>query len=184
MTAYNQRGAKEDMLAEYLRRQANVPSTRLSDTILSEDDAIYVHNDCRVAAGALTTVTTQPNEIQERELDAFKSQVRAWIQIDTEIKDYTAKMRMLDRERKSRRRILEELSKHIMSYMHNNSIDALNSQQGVIKHHKSYVKTAMPKKTLLERLRSEFATVNDVESRLNRAFNERERIEKHRLTRT
>lgn len=173
---------KEDLLAEYLRRQANAPQTRMSDSLLEQPDAIYVHNNARVEAGALT-VAAQPNELQERELEAFRAQVRAWIQIDTEIKDYTAKMRMLDRERKRRRKVLEELSKHIMSYMHNNNIDALNSQQGVIKHRTSYVKAAMPKRDLIDRLRAEFSTVSDFNDRIDRVFNDRERIEKHRLTR-
>ena len=70
------RGAKEDLLAEYLRRQANAPSTQFADNMLAQNDAIYVHNDARVAAGALTVVA-QPDELRERELDAFKSQVRA-----------------------------------------------------------------------------------------------------------
>jgi len=183
MAVHNNRGAKEDLLAEYLRRQANAPSTHFADSMLAQNDAIYVHNDARVAAGALTVVA-QPDAFREQELDAFKSQVRAWIQIDAEIKDYTAKMRMLDRERKSRRKVLDELSKHIMSYMHNNNIDALNSQQGVIKHKKSLVKTAMPKKLLIDRLLAEFSSVNDAESRIERVFNERERVEKHRLLRT
>ena len=68
--------------------------------------------------------------------------------------------------------------------MHNNNIDAMNSQQGVIKHKKSLVKTAMPKKLLIDRLLAEFASVNDAESRIERVFNERELVEKHRLLRT
>jgi len=169
---------RDEMLQEYLRRQSKTPTTQLSDALL-EGNAIHCHN-----SRALTVVERNEDEENEAEREEFKHQVRAWIRMDSEVKDISAKMRLLDGERKQRKRVQEELSKRIMAYMRNNEIDELNSRDGIIKSKTTYVKTSLSQKALIERLMAEFSLVNNVDDRLHEVFYNREKIEKSRLTRS
>ena len=170
--------SRDDLLREYLRRQGNAPTTELSDALLAEDQ-IHVHNNHQ-----LMVVPQNQQEQTEEEMEEFKYQVRNWIKLDTEIKDISAKMRMLDGERKRRKKIQEELSKRIMAFMRNNQIDELNSREGIIKSKTSMVKTSLSQKALQQRIMDVFGTDGQVEQKVKSIFENRERVERHRLTRS
>lgn len=129
-------------------------------------------------------VPQNQQEQTEEEMEEFKYQVRNWIKLDTEIKDISAKMRMLDGERKRRKKIQEELSKRIMAFMRNNQIDELNSREGIIKSKTSMVKTSLSQKALQQRIMDVFGTDGQVEQKVKSIFENRERVERHRLTRS
>lgn len=129
-------------------------------------------------------VPQNQQEQTEEEMEEFKYQVRNWIKLDTEIKDISAKMKMLDGERKRRKKIQEELSKRIMAFMRNNQIDELNSREGIIKSKTSMVKTSLSQKALQQRIMEVFGTDGQVEQKVKSIFENRERVERHRLTRS
>ena len=170
-------GSREELLREYLRRQGNLPSTQLSDALLAEDQ-IHVHNK------QLMVVPQNQEESDQEEMEEFKYQVRNWIKLDTEIKDISAKMRMLEGERKRRKRVQDELSKRIMAFMRNNEIDELNSREGIIKSKTSMVKAALTQKQLQQRILEAFGGDGQVEQKVKDIFQNRERVQKHRLTRS
>lgn len=170
--------SRDDLLREYLRRQGNTPTTELSDSLLAGDQ-IHVHNNQQ-----LMLVPQNQQEQNEEEMEEFKYQVRNWIKLDTEIKDISAKMRMLEGERKRRKKVQEELSKRIMAFMKNNQIDELNSREGIIKSKTSMVKTSLSQKALQQRIMEVFGTDGQVEEKVKSIFENRQRVEKHRLTRT
>jgi hypothetical protein len=154
-----------------------VPNTQLSDALLVEDQ-IHVHNK------QLVVVPQNQEEQNQEEMEEFKYQVRNWIKLDAEIKDISAKMRMLDGERKRRRKVQDELSKRIMAFMRNNEIDELNSREGIIKSKTTMVKTSLTQKALQQRIIQAFGTDGQVEQKVKDIFENRERVEKHRLTRS
>lgn len=169
--------SRDELVREYLRRQANVPNTQLSDALLAEDQ-IHVHNK------QLVVVPQNQEQQNQEEMEEFKYQVRNWIKLDAEIKDISAKMRMLDGERKRRRKVQDELSKRIMAFMRNNEIDELNSREGIIKSKTTMVKTSLTQKALQQRIIQAFGADGQVEQKVKDIFENRERVEKHRLTRS
>jgi len=169
--------SRDELVREYLRRQANMPNTQLSDALLAEDQ-IHVHNK------QLVVVPQNQEQQNQEEMEEFKYQVRNWIKLDAEIKDISAKMRMLDGERKRRRKVQDELSKRIMAFMRNNEIDELNSREGIIKSKTTMVKTSLTQKALQQRIIQAFGTDGQVEQKVKDIFENRERVEKHRLTRS
>lgn len=169
--------SRDELVREYLRRQANAPNTQLSDALLAEDQ-IHVHNK------QLVVVPQNQEQQNQEEMEEFKYQVRNWIKLDAEIKDISAKMRMLDGERKRRRKVQDELSKRIMAFMRNNEIDELNSREGIIKSKTTMVKTSLTQKALQQRIIQAFGTDGQVEQKVKDIFENRERVEKHRLTRS
>lgn len=169
--------SRDELVREYLRRQANAPSTQLSDALLAEDQ-IHVHNK------QLVVVPQNQAQQNHEEMEEFKYQVRNWIKLDTEIKDISAKMRMLDGERKRRKKVQDELSKRIMAFMRNNEIDELNSREGIIKSKTTMVKTSLTQKALQQRIMQAFGSDGQAAQKVRDIFENRERVEKHRLTRT
>lgn len=170
--------SRDDLVREYLRRQANMPSTQLSDALLAEDQ-IHVHNNKQ-----LVVVPQNQEQQNQEDMEEFKYQVRNWIKLDTEIKDISAKMRMLDGERKRRKKVQDELSKRIMAFMRNNEIDELNSREGIIKSKTTMVKTSLTQKALQQRILHAFGSDGQAEQKVKDIFENRERVEKHRLTRS
>jgi hypothetical protein len=169
--------SRDELVREYLRRQANAPNTQLSDALLAEDQ-IHVHNK------QLVVVPQHQEQQNQEEMEEFKYQVRNWIKLDTEIKDISAKMRMLDGERKRRKKVQDELSKRIMAFMRNNEIDELNSREGIIKSKTTMVKTSLTQKALQQRILQAFGSDGQAEQKVKDIFENRERVEKHRLTRS
>lgn len=169
------------MLREYLRRQQQttvreVQRTELSDALLSEDSGIQIHG------GTVSVLQAPPTD---EEMDRFKNQVKQWIALDNEVKDISAKMRFLDKERKRRKQAMDAMKQSIIVFMGSNDIDQLNSKDhGVIKTRTSYVKEALTRKMLLTRLRNSFRDDTQVEEKLKEVFDNRERRPKQLLLRS
>ena len=51
------------------------------------------------------------------QLDDFKNKVKIWIKLDNEIKELNNKIKVLDNERKQRKKYMMSLTPHIREYM-------------------------------------------------------------------
>lgn len=174
----NTNGGDGSLLREYLRRQQQttreIQNTDLSDALL-DDSSIQIHSG--------TVVTQSPP--QDEELELFKHQVKQWITLDNEVKDISAKIRFLDKERKQRKQNMDIMKQNIIVFMGSHDIDQLNSKDhGVIKTRTSYVKEALTRKMLINRLRNSFREDEHLEEKLKDVFENRERRPKQLLLRS
>ena len=167
--------SQKDMLVrEYLRQQANMLNANEFTDRLTNDGQINVHHNQLV-----------PRQSSDEDLTEFKEQVKSWLNLDNEVKAINAKIKILDNERKHRKKLVEVLSSKILAFMSNNEIDELNSKDGIIKYKKSFVKESLTQKQIRERLLEQFRTTDTLaEEKINRVFKDREKIEKLRLKRT
>ena len=138
-----------------------------ADSLLNEDQ-INVHHNSLVPV----------QQTNEHELTDFKEQVKSWLKYDNELKAINAKIKILDNERKHRKKLMEKLSEMILKFMGSNEIDELNSREGIIKYRKSLVMAPLTQKRMIERLKEQFQTITDVDERLNKVFKDREKIPK------
>ena len=70
-----------------------------------------------------------------------------------------------------------------MQFMSQNDIDELNSKDGVIRYRKSMIKTPLTQKNIKEKLYSEIASSEDIKAKLDKIFDDRDKIEKESLRR-
>lgn len=168
---------RDMMVREYLRQQSNAVNMNEFTDTLTNDEQINVHHNQLVVAQQ--TVPTDDNELNE-----FKEQVKAWIKLDNEVKAINAKIKILDNERKHRKKLIDVLSSKILSFMGSNEIDELNSKDGIIKYKKSYVKQSLTQRQIKEKLLEQFNILDDAEERINNVFKNREKVEKLRLKRS
>lgn len=164
---------KDQIVREYLRQQSEMINTNeFTDTLINEGQ-INVHHNQLV-----------PYQSSESELNDFKEQVKSWINLDNEVKAINSKIKILDNERKHRKKLIEVFSIKILSFMGSNEIDELNSKDGIIQYKKSFVKEPLTQKQIKKKLLEQFASIENAEDRINRVFKDRERIEKLRLKRS
>jgi len=168
---------RDMMVREYLRQQSNAVNMNEFTDTLTNDEQINVHHNQLVVAQQ--TIPTNESELNE-----FKEQVKTWIKLDNEVKAINAKIKILDNERKHRKKIIDVLSTKILSFMGSNEIDELNSKDGIIKYKKSYVKAHLTQKQIKEKLLEQFNSLDDAEERINNVFKNREKVEKLRLKRS
>lgn len=168
---------RDMMVREYLRQQSNAVNMNEFTETLTNDEQINVHHNQLVVAQQ--TMATDENELNE-----FKEQVKAWIKLDNEAKAINAKIKILDNERKHRKKMIDVLSTKILSFMGSNEIDELNSKDGIIKYKKSYVKEPLTQKQIKEKLLEQFNNLDDAEERINNVFKNREKVERLRLKRS
>ena len=163
---------KDFLVREYLRQQQM--NNGFADNLIDGEN-ILVHKN---QAGRREANTyTQEDSIEE-----FKEKVKNWIKLDLEVKSINAKIKMLDIERKNRKKFMEALSESILKFMTQNEIDELNSKEGIVKFKKSSVKKPYSQKELIQRLKSEFESVEDAEQKIRDIFyKNRERLEKTKL---
>lgn len=113
-------------------------------------------------------------------LEEFKNQVKIWIRLDNEVKELTTKMKVLDNERKQRKKYMASLTPIILEYMNANDIEELNSRYGRLKSNNSLVKIPQSMRLVKEKLYSKF---EDNAEYLDSIFKNRERVEKVTLKR-
>lgn len=164
---------KDLIVREYLKQQQQVTEQFTADQLI-EDNKIHLHRNQMVLREA--NKFTQEDSIEE-----FKEKVKHWIKMDMEVKAINSKIKMLDYERKSRKKIMETLSESILRFMTHNEIDELNSSNGIIKSKKRSVKKPINQKDIIQKLREEFNAVNDAEQKIVDIFKNRERTEKTHL---
>ena len=138
-----------------------------ADNLLNEGQ-INVHHNSLVPV----------QQTNEQELNDFKEQVKSWLRLDNELKAINEKVKILDNERKHRKKLMEKLSEMILKFMGSNEIDELNSREGIIKYKKSMVKESLNQKKIIEKLREQFKAFTDVDERLNKVFKDREKVPK------
>lgn len=168
--------AREQLVRKYLEQQQSDlmrnTNDEFADTLLTEGQINVHHN-------SLMVVQTNENELND-----FKEQVKNWIKLDNELKAINAKIKMLDNEKKHRKKMMDKLSEMILKFMGSNEIDELNSKDGVIKYKRSMVKEPLTQKKMIEKLREQFKTIVDVDDRLNNVFKNREKVLKLCLKRS
>ena len=165
---------RDMMVREYLRQQTSVVNMNEFTDTLTHDDQINVHQ----------MVVAQSNKTNDDELFEFKEQVKSWIKLDNEVKAINAKIKILDSERKHRKKLIDVLSSRILNFMGSNEIDELNSKDGIIKYKKSYVKEPLTQKQIKIKLLEQFNSFEDAEERINNVFKNRDKVEKLRLKRS
>lgn len=170
---------RDQMVREYLRQQSNTVNMHEFTDNLTHDGQINLHHNQMVVARQHPQVSTS-----EEELTEFKEQVKTWIKLDNEVKAINTKIKILDNERKHRKKMIDVLSTSILSFMSSNEIDELNSKDGIIKYKRSYVKQPLTQKEIKTKLLEQFNNFEDAEERINNVFKNREKIEKLRLKRS
>lgn len=163
---------RDSIVREYLRQQSqSVHMNEFTDN-LTRDEQINVHHNQLVPYQS------------ENELNDFKEKVKAWIKLDNEVKAINAKIKILDNERKHRKKLVNMLSEEILKFMSTNEIDELNSKDGIIKYKKSYVKEPLTQKQMKQKLLEQFKFMEDAEERINNVFKNRNKVEVLRLKRS
>jgi hypothetical protein len=164
---------KDAIVREYLRQQACMINANDFTEQLTNDGQINVHHNQLV-----------PYQSSGEDLTEFKEQVKSWLNLDNEVKAINAKIKILDNERKHRKKLIEVFSSKILSFMGNNEIDELNSKDGIIKYKKSFVKEPLTQKQIIGKLLDQFRNIENAEDKINKVFKDRERIERLRLKRS
>lgn len=159
---------KSRLFQEYLSQQAD--NVFIND--LLDPDNIQVHKRLDQDQG---------DDLDD--LEKFKAIVRHYTKTDNEMKQIKAKVKLLNGELKTRRKIIESITPTIMKFMASNDIDELNSKDGVIKYRTSMVKTPLTQKNIKEKLYSKFEQSNEIKNVLDVIFSERAKIEKQSLSR-
>lgn len=166
--------SKQELVRQYLKQQMTQhqsTESKIVDDIL-EGENIQIHHN------QLQLVEKQDDE----ELQDFKNQVRNWLRLDNELKEITSKMKMLNNERKQRKKFIDILSVKIMKFMSEHEIDELNSREGILKYKKSYVKKQLTQKEIKDNILSTFKNVDKIDEILKSIF-VTDKVEKCKLLR-
>ena len=172
---------KQELVREYLSQQAeNVFLDRLLDP-----EALQVHRTVDPSEISVRGEETdeQDTNYDDEEFERFKARVKFYSKTDNEIKEIRSKIKLLNKEAKKRKEILEKLSSSIMSFMHQNEIDELNSKQGVIRYKTSVVKAPLSTKKVKAELYDRLEKYPQAKAVLDQVFEDRDKIEKKSLTR-
>lgn len=154
------------------------------DSILNNNN-IQMHGSlnayCR-ATNDNTESTSNALAVQESDpqLEDFKNKVKIWIKLDNEIKELNNKIKVLDNERKQRKKYMMNLTPHILSYMNTNEIEELNSRDGKIQYKCSMIKPPLSQRDVKSKLYNTFA---DKHEELDKIFSAREKVQKVSLRR-
>jgi predicted RNase H-like nuclease (RuvC/YqgF family) len=150
------------------------------DKIL-KDDSIQIHGNLNTYCNhnGLNPVT-QSITNEDTELDEFKNRVKIWLQLDNEVKELTKKIKLLDNERKQRKKYIDSLTPHILNFMSSNEIEELNSKEGRLRYKSSKVKEPLSQKGVRNQLYEQFPLNH---SELDKIFVTRNKVEKVTLRR-
>ena len=114
-------------------------------------------------------------------LEEFKNKVKIWIRLDNEIKQLTSKIKVLDNEKKARKKHMDSLTPSIINFMSSEGVDEINSRDGKLLSKKSVVKSPLSQKLIREQL---YNSLNeDNHEILDGIFKNREKVEKVTLRR-
>lgn len=83
------------------------------------------------------------------ELDAFKQDIRMWLEMDTVIAD----LRNNIKQRRLEHRILTQ---RILAYMNQHGIDYLNTPVGRIRFHMGYIRPPLSQQVMMQRITEYF----------------------------
>ena len=168
--------SQDKLLRNYIQDQVN---TSFVDDILNTNN-IQMHGNLNTYCNNTNNQSLVVHENNDTQLEDFKNKVKIWIKLDNEIKELSNKIKVLDNERKQRKKYMMTLTPHILSYMSSNEIEELNSRDGRLRYKASMVKPPLTQKDIKSKLYTAFQ--NNHED-LDRIFNEREKIQKVTLRR-
>jgi len=117
-----------------------------------------------------------PVDINEGELQEFKSQVKQWLAIDEEINKYEHKIKEL---KNLKNKILQP---QITTFMVNNNVKDLNTQNGKIRCNERKQKKPLNKTNIRSNLSQVITDDSQVEQAMNLIMNNREVKTIHVLT--
>lgn len=167
---------KQELVRKYIQDQSSFTDTRnISDDLLAEGGVHMHRTDLN---------PSQQDDVEDDAVEDFKNQVRMWMKIDNEVKLISSKIKLLDNERKQRKKMLELLSAKMLNFMSLNSIDELNTREGILKYKKSMVKATVTQKELINRLQKEFSHIQNADEKIFKVFKDREKVEKVKLLRS
>jgi hypothetical protein len=167
---------RDIIVREYLRQQAeSINGEDFTNTLTSEGQ-INVHHNHQM-------VVSENIQNSEDELKDFKEQVKSWLKLDNEVKAINAKIKILDNERKHRKKLIDVFSNKILKFMSSNEIDELNSKDGIIKCKASNVKKPLKQKELIQKLKEQFQNIMEADEKIETVF-KGEKIQKITLKRT
>jgi hypothetical protein len=109
-------------------------------------------------------------------LNEFKVQVKAWMELDIEIK-------RLQMAVKDRKKTQSKLNENILDFMTRYDIEDLNTKYGTLRYKTTTVKTPLSQKTIRKRLDDTFGGDERVSKVIDDIFVNRGHVEKHSLRR-
>jgi hypothetical protein len=171
--------SKQELVREYLKQQMaqSKPNQKFVDDILEKDNIQIHHNQ-------LQLYKKDDDDTQDADVEDFKNQVRNWLRLDSEIKEINNKIKLLNNERKQRKKFIDVLSVKIMQFMSENDIDELNSRDGVLKYKKSYIKKQVTQKEIKENIKSVMKENTKLDEILKYIFQSDSKVEKCKLLRS
>jgi hypothetical protein len=170
------RASLEQVSGTSPRATQSSSSAFINQLITNEDIQIHgnVHTFCNFQR------ERDDNDSEDAKLDDFKNKVKIWMRLDNETKELTAKIKMLEIERKQRRKYMDSLGPFIMDFMSQNDIEELNSKDGRLLYKSSFVKVPLSNALVRTKLYERFPT-NHAE--LDKIFVDREKTKKVTLKR-
>ena len=116
------------------------------------------------------------SDIQDGDLNSFKSQVKQWLAIDEEIAKYELKIKEL---KKLKKKILEP---QITSFMVNHNVKDLNTENGKIRCNQVTRKKPLNKTNIRGNLSQVMVDDSQIEQAMQLIMNNRETTTTHTLT--
>lgn len=159
--------AKESIIRKYLMDQQD---TNYVDSVLASD----------FSNPGMCNGTNDDNdmvEVIDQELfDEFKTKVKQWMELDTQIKRLRAAIAV-------RKKMQGELNDKILAFMADHNIEDLNTKDGVLRFKTSKVKAPLSQRRIKDRLKDKLASHPDMYESVMSIFDERESKERASLRR-
>ena len=112
-------------------------------------------------------------EIPKEEIQFFKEKVTRWLHVDKQIDDLMKQVRDLKKVRD------KELQPEITSFMVNNNVSDLNTENGKLRCQERKTKKGLNKHNIRDNLSQFLAEQDKLDEAVNKIMNEREIVVKH-----
>ena len=112
-------------------------------------------------------------EIPKEEIQFFKEKVTRWLHVDKQIDDLMKQVRDLKKVRD------KELQPEITSFMVNNNVSDLNTENGKLRCQERKTKKGLNKHNIRDNLSQFLAEQEKLDEAVNKIMNEREIVVKH-----
>ena len=112
-------------------------------------------------------------EIPKEEIQFFKEKVTRWLHVDKQIDDLMKQVRDLKKVRD------KELQPEITSFMVNNNVSDLNTENGKLRCQERKTKKGLNKHNIRDNLSQFLAEQEKLDEAVNKIMNEREIVIKH-----
>lgn len=148
------------------------------DNPLQEDISTPIHHQysqALVAAG-MRAPQESIQDLDPALMEEFKSQVRLWMELDSQIKRLTQEVR-------ERKKVQNEMHQRILSFMARYNIEDLNTQHGVLRFKRTVVKAPLSQKSIKEKLLDKLGKNPEAASLIEGVFSDRGKREKTTLRR-